>query len=83
MIELRQLLFTARISQQELLKECNKSAKKKVHQSRLSRIMNGLCSATDREKNRIRLALFRMGFNDETILRIAELRAVSAENHVS
>lgn len=73
MIELRQLLFNARISQAELLKAANKRARKKVHQSRISLIMNGYKEPTEYEKNRIRLALIDLGFSDAKILKVKEL----------
>lgn len=79
MIDLRQLLFFAKISQQDLLAECNYRCKKKVFQSRLSRIMHGKCKATEHEKNRIRLALFRLGFDDDKILKVRELVSQTRE----
>lgn len=75
MIELRQLLFNARISQANLLQAANYRARKKVHQSRISLIMNGYKKPTEYEKNRIRLALMDLGFTDEKILKVKELVA--------
>ena len=73
MTTMRQLLFNLRISQQDILREANKRAKKKVYQARVSKIMNGKCEATEFEKNKIRLALSCLGVSDEKILKIREL----------
>lgn len=80
MIELRQLLFNKRISQQDVLCEANYRCKKRLHQSRISQIMNGVKHAQEWEKNRIRLALDRLGIDENTILKVRELVAATRED---
>lgn len=74
MIHLRKLLFAKRLKQRDILLIANKSTGEKVvHQSRLSKIVNGTMQATEYEKFRIRKALKSLGVDDEKIQSVSEL----------
>jgi len=74
MIELRKLLFSKRLKQREILQFANRNGvKKRLHQSRLSRIVAGTLNPTEDEKSKIRKALFHLGIDDGKILKVREL----------
>lgn len=74
MISLRQLLFSRRLKQQEILDLANKGKKKpRLYQSRFSKIVNGYLRPTDREKIAISRALIDLGVDLEKVEKVREL----------